>query len=72
MVSSGNVGTNINYLIEGPSLIIGRKGNVGSTYWEEQKSFPIDTVYYVNDLSRNELRFLFLKILNTDFKKHKF
>ncbi|MCB0843360.1 MAG: restriction endonuclease subunit S, partial [Bacteroidetes bacterium] len=66
--SSGNVGNNINYLIEGPSLIIGRKGNVGSVFWEERKAYPIDTVYYINGLHRNILRFLFFKFLTTDFK----
>lgn len=66
--SSGEVGTNKDFLIEGPSLIIGRKGNVGSVYWEERNSFPIDTVYYVNDLIRKELRLLFFKFLFTDFK----
>lgn len=66
--SSGIVGTHVKSLIEGPSLIVGRKGNVGSVFWEEASSYPIDTVYYVNDLSRSELRYLFLKILNTDFK----
>ncbi len=66
--SSGIVGTNVKHLIDGPSLIIGRKGNVGSIFWEEKQSFPIDTVYYVNDLNRDELRYLFFKIVNTDFK----
>jgi len=67
--SSGVVGTNETSLIQGPALIVGRKGNVGSVYWEENSSFPIDTVYYINDLSRPILRFLFFKFLHTDFKK---
>jgi type I restriction enzyme S subunit len=66
--SSGIVGSHEEYLIPGPSIILGRKGNVGSVFWEELNSYPIDTVYYVNDLSREILNYIFLKLLHTDFK----
>lgn len=34
-------------LVEGPGVIVGRKGTVGSVYFEKHDFFPIDTVYFV-------------------------
>ncbi|MCY4463697.1 MAG: restriction endonuclease subunit S [Albidovulum sp.] len=45
--SGGLVGTHDTALIEGPAVIVGRKGTVGSLYWEDGPAFPIDTVFYV-------------------------
>ena len=45
--SGGLTGTHDTALIEGPAVIVGRKGTVGSLYWEDGPVFPIDTVFYV-------------------------
>ena len=45
--SGGIAGTHDVALIEGPAVIVGRKGTVGSLYWEDDPVFPIDTVFYV-------------------------
>lgn len=45
--SSGVVGTHKTALVEGPAIVVGRKGNVGSVYWSPCDFWPIDTVYYV-------------------------
>ena len=45
--SSGIVGYHHAALVEGPGLIVGRKGNVGSIYWTPASFWPIDTVYYI-------------------------
>jgi type I restriction enzyme S subunit len=45
--SSGIVGTHKAALVEGPTIIVGRKGNVGSIFWSPVDFWPIDTVYYV-------------------------
>jgi type I restriction enzyme, S subunit len=45
--SSGVVGTHHTALAEGPGIIVGRKGNVGSIYWSPGNFWPIDTVYFV-------------------------
>ena len=45
--SSGIVGTHRAALVEGPAIIIGRKGNVGSVYWSAADFWPIDTVYFI-------------------------
>ena len=45
--SSGIVGTHNEALVKGPTIIVGRKGNVGSVYWSEKDCYPIDTVYFI-------------------------
>lgn len=45
--SSGVVGFHIEPLVKSPSIIIGRKGNVGSVFFSFQECYPIDTVFYV-------------------------
>ncbi len=44
--SSGIVGYHTSYLIKEPSIIVGRKGAVGSVFLSDGPSWPIDTVYY--------------------------
>lgn len=46
--SSGIVGSNNKALVNGPAIIVGRKGNVGSVYFSQEDCFPIDTVYFVD------------------------
>jgi type I restriction enzyme, S subunit len=45
--SSGLVGKHSEYLVEGPVIIVGRKGSVGQTFLSFDNCWPIDTVYYV-------------------------
>lgn len=45
--SGGVVGWHDVSLVEGPGVIVGRKGNVGSVLWSDQPFFPIDTTYFV-------------------------
>ena len=45
--SGGINGFHDQSLVDGPAIIVGRKGTVGSLYWEHQPCFPIDTVFFV-------------------------
>jgi type I restriction enzyme, S subunit len=45
--SSGVVGYHNEALVEGPGIIVGRKGNVGSVFWCDTDFYPIDTTYFV-------------------------
>ena len=45
--SGGITGLHSEALINGPAIIVGRKGTVGSLYWEDRPCFPIDTVFFV-------------------------
>ena len=45
--SSGVVGSHTQRLVEGPGIVVGRKGNVGSVIWSTNDFWPIDTAYFV-------------------------
>ncbi len=45
--SGGVAGLHDTRLVDGPGVIVGRKGTVGAVYWSEQAFFPIDTTFYV-------------------------
>jgi type I restriction enzyme S subunit len=69
--SGGVTGYHNESLVDGPSIIVGRKGTVGSLHWEDRPFFPIDTVFYV--LPKAPLTFCFyhlqtlgLDAMNTD------
>jgi type I restriction enzyme S subunit len=69
--SGGITGWHDQPLVESGSIIIGRKGTVGSIYWESQPFFPIDTVFYVK--SKKPLTYCYqllktlgLESMNTD------
>ena len=48
-------------LVDGPGIIVGRKGNVGSVYWSDYDFFPIDTVFYVKSPESLHLLYYMLK-----------
>lgn len=54
--SNGRIGTNDVALINGPVIIVGRKGSAGEIWWEENDCYPIDTTYYVRMLNNNVLQ----------------
>lgn len=64
--SGGITGSHNNYLVEGPSIIVGRKGSIGTLYWEDGKFHPIDTVYFVEGKDEIPLTYLYylMKTLN--------
>jgi len=69
--SGGLVGFHNEAMINGPTVIVGRKGTVGSLYWEDRPCFPIDTVFYVQpkvplSFCYYLLKSLPLKDMNTD------
>lgn len=45
--SGGLTGSHNEKLVDGPAVIIGRKGTIGTIYWEDKDVFPIDTVFYL-------------------------
>jgi len=71
--SGGITGYHNVALVEGPSVIVGRKGTVGSLYWEGEPFHPIDTVFYVNPKDGVPLTYCYyllqnlgLRDMNTD------
>jgi type I restriction enzyme, S subunit len=46
--SGGVTGNHDKSLVSGPGIIVGRKGTIGTVYWERGPFYPIDTVFYVD------------------------
>jgi type I restriction enzyme S subunit len=63
--SSGIVGYHDTPLTNGPGIVVGRKGNVGSVFWSEKDFFVIDTAYYVE--SEMPLLFLYYDLQGKNF-----
>lgn len=65
--SNGVVGTHNEFIFEGPGIIIGRKGTVGSVTYSKKNFWAIDTTYVLQLKSKNDcLKFwyYFLQTLN--------
>ncbi|WP_301388098.1 restriction endonuclease subunit S [Thalassolituus sp. UBA2590] len=57
--SGGVSGYHNEHLVNGPGIIVGRKGTVGSLYWVEDDFFPIDTVFFVENKTELPLYWLY-------------
>ena len=66
--SNGITGYHNEYIVEGPAIVVGRKGSAGEVTLIEKNCFPIDTTYYVKQTNPadSNISFLFwmLKTLN--------
>jgi type I restriction enzyme S subunit len=62
---SGGIGGFHNVaLVSGPGVIVGRKGSVGSVFYEPRNFYPIDTTYYVAPKADLDLRYAFYLLSN--------
>jgi len=62
--SSGVVGYHNSFVAKGPGLIIGRKGNIGSVYLSKTNFFPIDTVFYAEEVNDAHFMYYLLSQVN--------
>jgi len=65
--SSGIVGYHNEAKVTKPAIIIGRKGNIGSLYFSEKPSYPIDTAFFIDETKEGfDLKYIFylLKKIN--------
>lgn len=58
--SSGVVGSHDAAFTSGPTIVVGRKGNVGQPHLCNQPCWPIDTVYFSEAKAGTDLRFFLL------------
>jgi len=67
--SGGIVGYHNESLIKGPGIIVGRKGSIGSVFYEKKDFYPIDTVFYV-ELKSSEfnLRYIYYMLMQSNVK----
>lgn len=57
--SSGTVGHHDQALVEGPCVVVGRKGAAGAVHLIDQSSWPIDTAYFIQPPGGVNLRYLY-------------
>ena len=70
MGSNGIVGWHNKFIVEAPSIIIGRKGSAGKANWIEKNNFPIDTTFYVNLIDESVLlKFLYFVLKELSLEK---
>ncbi|MDD5614774.1 MAG: N-6 DNA methylase [Candidatus Methanoperedens sp.] len=58
--SNGITGWHNKFLIEGPAIIVGRKGSAGEVVYIDKPCFPIDTTYFVKINKNVETNFKYL------------
>jgi restriction endonuclease S subunit len=68
--SNGVVGTHNEFLIEGPALIIGRKGAAGAVSYSALNCWPIDTTYFVRENQNLCLKFSYYLLQSLNLMKH--
>ncbi len=69
--SNGIVGYHDEYFIDGPFIIIGRKGSAGSVQYSQSSGFPIDTTFYAKlQDERIFLRFLYYLLILLQLNKN--
>jgi len=67
--SGGIIGTHNQYLTKGPGVVIGRKGSVGSVYFERHPYFPIDTTYYIKRSFNCDIEYLYYMLCNANLNR---
>lgn len=63
--SGGIVGWHDEALVDGPGIVVGRKGNVGAVYWSDVDFYPIDTTYFVK--TQLPLSFVYHQLQTLEF-----
>ena len=62
--SNGVIGCHNEYLVEGPCLIIGRKGAAGEVHLSNKNCWPIDTTYFIKQNEKYSVDYLYFILKN--------
>ena len=57
--SNGIVGYHDKPKVNGPGIVVGRKGSIGQVTWVSEDFWPIDTTYYVEQKTRHDRHWLY-------------
>ncbi|MFN0084072.1 MAG: restriction endonuclease subunit S [Blastocatellia bacterium] len=69
VISSGGVASYHDVaMVEGPGVVLGRKGTVGTVFFIENDYWPHDTTLWVKDFKNNDRRFVYYFFVS--FAKH--
>ena len=60
--SSGVVAHHANKRVNGPGIVVGRKGTIGSVAWSHQDYWPIDTTYFVVTTPNYDLKWFYFEL----------
>ncbi len=58
--SNGIVGYHDEAIVDGPAIVVGRKGSAGQVKWIESDCYPIDTTFFVKNLDPESCPIAFL------------
>lgn len=67
--SNGIVGWHDQALTDGPTVIIGRKGTVGTVHYSDIPCWPIDTTFYVHGTDHSLIRYKYLLLSSLSLDK---
>ena len=63
--SNGRVGSHGEALVDGPGIVVGRKGTVGAVTYSSEAFWPIDTTYFVVNKGDHSWRYLYYLLLSS-------
>lgn len=68
--SAGVVGQHSQALLEGPGIVVGRKGSIGKVTWVANDFYPIDTTYFVDPVDGEaDLRWAYHTLTREDLSR---
>ena len=67
--SSGISGNHNEYKVDGPGVITGRSGLIGSVYYIRKEFWPLNTTLYVTDFKGNNPLYVYYKLKTINLKK---
>jgi len=67
--SNGPDGFHSEKLIDGPGIVIGRKGSAGKITWYEKDFWPIDTTFYVRPKTNIDLKWLYYFLTKLELER---
>ncbi len=67
--SNGIVGFHNRALVNGPGIIVGRKGSIGMVHYSAKSFWPIDTAYYVKPLADDDFRYIHYLLHHLDLQR---
>lgn len=67
--SSGAIDTHEEGPVEGPGVVTGRSGSIGSIFYVEQDFWPLNTVLFVKDFHGNDPRFVYYLLQSLDLER---
>lgn len=68
--SSGPTYWHLKSAVEGPAVITGRKGRLGTVFYSDEACWPHDTTLWVKDFKGNHPRFVYWKLREMDLKAY--